>query len=158
MSEGQPLVTPEEAARATSPQGRFAIVNVWRNIRAAPVQRFPLAVVAAASVREEDLVTFEIHYADRIGENYFVKANPAHKWYYFPAMEKKELLLMKQWDSHGRFGANEGGCGGTAPHSEIPAPPPTPPTFCVHSAFDDPSSCPGTEDRESIEVRCAVLF
>ena len=35
------------------------------------VQRFPLAMLDAASVSSDDLVTFEIRYADRVGAHYF---------------------------------------------------------------------------------------
>ena len=49
--------------------GRWQFVNVWRNVSAdAPVERHPLALCDAASVAPEDLVTFEIRYADRVGE------------------------------------------------------------------------------------------
>ncbi len=42
--------------------GRFAIINLWRNIAAEPVATHPLALCDAARVRPEDLVVFEIHY------------------------------------------------------------------------------------------------
>ena len=47
----------------------------------------------------DDLVVFEIHYADRIGENYFAKHADAHRWYFYPALTRDEALLIKQWDS-----------------------------------------------------------
>jgi len=31
-------------------------------------------------------------------------------------------------------------------------------TFALHTAFADPSSVEGSPDRESIEVRCVVMF
>lgn len=142
VGEGQPLVDPEEAARALAKGGRFAIINTWRNIQPEPIEKFPLAVCSAKTVTTEDLITFEIHYADRIGENYFSKPSSGHRWYYYPAMQQSEMLLFKQWDSAGRIGLDESG----------------PPVFCLHSAFDDPSSPPDARDRESIEVRCIALF
>lgn len=42
-----------------------------------------------------DLVIFEIYYADRIGENYFVAAFVSHWWSYFFLMIRDEVLLLK---------------------------------------------------------------
>ena len=42
---------------------------------------------------------FEIHYADRVGQNYFAAHHPDHAWNYFPALTRDEALLIKQWDS-----------------------------------------------------------
>ena len=42
---------------------------------------------------------FEIHYADRIGQNYFAAHHPDHDWFYFPALTRDEALIIKQWDS-----------------------------------------------------------
>jgi len=53
--------------------GRYAIINLWRNIVEDPVEVNPLALCDANTVLPSDLVVFEIHYADRVGENYFAK-------------------------------------------------------------------------------------
>ena len=103
---------------------RFCILNVWRSVSdEGPIQQYPLAVCAADSLKyPEDFVVFEIHYKDRIGENWFVRDNSAstsklvetssiiekspnhhHKWYYYPRMRKDEALIFKQWDSEGRI-------------------------------------------------------
>ena len=81
--------------------GRFAIINLWRNITSEPVETNPVALCDAATVSTQDLVVFEIHYNDRVGENYFAKHNDKHKWYYYPEMTNDEALLIKQWDSKG---------------------------------------------------------
>ena len=39
-------------------------------VGSAPVLREPLAVCEAKSVAEEDLIVYELHYADRVGENF----------------------------------------------------------------------------------------
>ena len=36
-----------------------------------------------------------------MGENYFAKPSPRHRWFYFPHMEGDEAMLIKQWDSAG---------------------------------------------------------
>ena len=47
---------------------------------------------AAASVRPAELVVFEIHYADRVGENYFAKHDENHRWFFYPALTRDEAL------------------------------------------------------------------
>ena len=70
---------PEAISRAGR-SGRFALVNVWRNIRDNPVQKLPLACCDASTQSAEDLCVFEIHYTDRIGENYFAAHSHRHLW------------------------------------------------------------------------------
>ena len=59
---------------------RFAFVNVWRPI--SEVRSTPLACCDAATVRDDDLLTFKIYYEDRVGENYFARHHEQHAWYY----------------------------------------------------------------------------
>ena len=97
---------------------RFCMINVWRSVSdVGPIQQYPLAVCSSNSLKyPEDFVVFEIHYKDRIGENWFIRdtlpskedsrtensSNTSHhQWYYFPHMKKSEALIFKQWDSQG---------------------------------------------------------
>jgi hypothetical protein len=77
-----------------------------------------------------------LRYPDRTGEVYSVAFNPAHRWYYFPRMERDEALLIKCYDSleDGRA------------------------RFSAHSAFDDPTTRPGAPSRESIEIRTIAFY
>ncbi len=131
--------------------GRFAIINVWRNIADSPVATHPLALCDAASVDPEDLVVFEIHYADRVGENYFAKHAERHLWNFFPALTREEALLIKQWDSAGQLAATKGAKADRDGEDR-------PCTFSFHSAFADPATPPDAPDRWSIEVRCVALY
>ena len=133
--------------------GRFAIINLWRNIAYEPVASHPLALCDGQTVNPADLVVFEIHYHDRIGENYFAKPAPQHGWYYYPAMTRDEALLIKQWDSAGEL-ARSGGARADSSTGEGRAPC----SFSFHTAFNDASIPPDSPDRESIEVRCIVLY
>jgi hypothetical protein len=148
LPEGAALLDRDAVERAIS-TGRFAIINLWRNIAPEPVATDPLALCDAASVRPEDLVVFEIHYHDRVGENYFAKQADRHQWYFYPALTRDEALLIKQWDSDGRMarsnGADADQAGGRC-------------TFSFHSAFEDPTTPADAPDRWSIEVRCVVLY
>ena len=38
-------------------------------------------MVDAASIHLDDLAVFEIRYADRVGENYFARHSPRHRWW-----------------------------------------------------------------------------
>ena len=151
LEDGQSLIEPEKAERALNAGGRFSIINVWRNIAEEPVATHPLALCDAQSVTLEDLVVFEIHYQDRIGENYFSKYAPQHQWYYYPAMTRDEAMLIKQWDSAGPIARSEG----RQADSDDPQ---APCTFSFHSAFQDPATPPDAPERWSIEVRCIAMF
>jgi len=142
---------PEELVDETLSTGRFAIINLWRNIISDPVEVNPLALCDAETVSVEDLVVFEIHYSDRIGENYFAKYNDKHKWYYYPKMNKNEALLIKQWDSSGGLAKSFGDSSDLQSHSDTC-------TFSFHSAFDDSNTRIEAPDRWSMEVRCIVVY
>ena len=105
----------------------------------------------AQTVDPEDLVTFEIHYHDRVGENYFAKHSPRQEFFFFPELTRDEPLLLKQWDSDGPLAQTNGALGDGSSIDK-------PSTFSFHSAFDDPSSPDDAPDRFSIEVRCIVLY
>jgi len=124
---------PEEASALLA--RRFAIVNVWRSIRG-PVMTAPIALCDAASVAPGDLVSVERQAKDRIGEIQQAVYNPAHRWYYFPAMQPDEALLIKTYDS-----ASDGRA-----------------RFTLHTSFDDPGAAADAPPRESLETRCFAFF
>lgn len=142
-----PLLDPSMVEDVLCGKRRFAIINVWRNIdREHPVEELPLACMDAGSASEEDFRLLKIHYSDRVGQNYFMAPSHSHNWNYFPKMTYDEALLIKTWDSSGEYamtGKNRG----------------TPlATLAMHSAFFDPSSPSGRPPRQSIEVRCLVIW
>lgn len=114
---------------------RFAVVQVWRPIRA-PVQKAPLAICDARSLAPKDLIAAERRHPNRVGEIYHIAFNPDHRWFYFPEMRRNEALVFKTYESEkdgrARFGA--------------------------HGSFDDPTSPPDAPPRESIEVRALAFF
>jgi hypothetical protein len=114
---------------------RFAIVNVWRPIRG-PLHDAPLAVCDAGSVADGDLVPQDLIYRDRTGEIYGLNFNPAHRWYYAPAMRADEALLLKCFDSQKDGRAR----------------------FMPHTSFADPNAPADMLPRESIELRTLVFF
>ncbi len=150
LADGETLLHAEAVERAIG-NGRFAIINVWRSIAPEPVATRPLALCDAQSVRPEELVVFEIHYTDRVGENYFAKHDSRHRWVYWSAITGDEALLIKQWDSAGGMARSKGVRADADGHDRSC-------TFSFHSAFEDPATPPNAPDRWSIEVRCAALY
>lgn len=113
---------------------RAAIINVWRPI-ARPALDWPLAFADARSVAPADLLPSELRFQHRTGEIYGLAYNPAQRWYYAPDLQTDEAVLIKCWDS-----------------AEDVA------RFAPHTAFEDPTTPPGTPPRESIEFRTIAFF
>ena len=124
---------PAEAEDAL--RRRFAEINVWRPIRG-PVESSPLAVCDARSIAPEDFVASDLIYPDKIGETYRFKYNPNHRWFYFPQIQRNEVILLKCYDSKEDGRAR----------------------FTAHSAFEDPTTRPEAAARESIEVRALIFW
>jgi hypothetical protein len=114
---------------------RFAEINVWRPIRG-PIESNPLAVCDAQSIAPNDFVPTDFVYRDKVGEVYRFTYNPDHRWFYFPRLERNEVILLKCYDSKDDGRAR----------------------FSAHSAFDDPTTPPDAPPRESIEVRALVFW
>ena len=150
IREGQGLIPEDVAQKALGQEGRFSIINLWRNIESTPVSTHPLALCDGRSVDPADLVVFEIHMPDRIGENYWAKYSERHSFYSYPAMTREEALLIKQWDSAGLLASSNGGQSDRETDG--------PCTFSFHSAFEDPQVPKDAPDRWSIEVRCMVVY
>jgi len=123
---------PDEADELL--QGRVQVINVWRPING-PLRDSPLAVCDATTIRFDDLVPSDLVYPHRVGETYSVRYNPAHQWFYVPAMRRDETLLLKCSDTR----------------QDVPA------RFTPHSAFVDPTAPADAPPRESIEVRTLVF-
>lgn len=115
---------------------RYGSINVWRPIRG-PVETKPLVICEYGSIDDQDLVAAERRYPDgRIGGIYYLVHNPKQRWYYFPRMERDEVVLLKCFDSL---------TDGTA-------------RWTVHGSFDDPNSPTNATPRESIEIRTLLFF
>jgi len=124
---------PDEAEELL--KARFAVVQTWRPIRNT-VEREPLAIADARSIGTAELIPSARIYPDRRGEVYHSTFNPAHRWYYFPKMQRDEVIVFKCFDS-----LKDGRARWTA-----------------HCAFDDPTARPDAPARESIEMRTLAFF
>jgi len=125
--------SPEEAQRLS--QRRFAIINAWRPI-GGPVVDHPLVLCDARTIGDGDLVPVERRGEDRTGELQVALHTPAQRWYYYPRMDRDEMLLFKTYDS-----ALDGRT-----------------RFTPHSSCKDPRAPSGAAPRESLETRCLVFF
>ncbi|KAG8169718.1 hypothetical protein KVR01_000463 [Diaporthe batatas] len=113
-------------------QRRYQIINVWRPIRT--VDKDPIAVADASSVPDADLVAAIMVEDDYHGEQWVVRHNAAHRWFYKHLLSPEEVLLIKCFDSKEDVARR-----------------------ALHSAFEDPAYR-DRESRQSIEVRCLLLY
>jgi cephamycin C biosynthesis protein len=131
---------------------RFQIVNVWRPLLE-PVRNFPLALCDYRSLDlSADLVVTQLNYPawlkDR--ENYSLKVNANHRWYYWAALSPEEAIVFKCYDSASRAlalaseGTEREGLMDVA-------------GLCPHTAFFDESGPATGCLRTSLEMR-ALLF
>lgn len=127
------VALPEEAETLLA--RRFSIVQVWRPMRG-PVLRHPLALCDASTLAAGDLLRAERRHLDRVGEIYQVAYNPAHRFSYFPAMQRDEAIVFVVYDSEKDGRAR----------------------FTVHTSFVDPSTPDDAPPRESLELRLLALY
>ena len=123
---------------------RFAMVNAWRSMTS-NIEQWPLAVCDARTINEDLLVDTYRHAPHRAEPSFEYSRSSStrhatfdsgHRWFYFPEMQRNEVLLFKNYDT-----INDG----TA-------------RLSLHSAFEDPFTPPEPKPRESIETRAFVFF
>ena len=121
-------------------QSRMLVINTWRAVGTEPLERFPLAVVDRRTVSRSCLHPTLIGKVPsgkpRGGiDIYNAEYEPGHRWYFYPAMTRDEVLLWKGYDS-----------------AEVPAQP------NLHASFDDPNTPADAPERKSVEVRVLCLL
>ncbi len=132
---------PTQASAILERAARWQIINLWRPI--ATIYKDPLAVAAAHSIAEADLVEAQIVYTSQappLNRNltWTILPSARHEWFYKNEQRPDEVLLIKCFDSW------EGeGMARRAPHC----------------AFKDPGR-EGEEfaNRESVEIRAVVVY
>lgn len=96
-----PMLTKDEVEQYST-TGRYMILHGWRNICPdRPLQKNPLALCSANTVKESDLIAYDLCYKDHVQNVMMAKYHPDQKWLYYPDMHMDELLLFKQFDSLG---------------------------------------------------------
>eukprot|EP00441_Pelagodinium_beii_P040215 CAMPEP_0197632406 /NCGR_PEP_ID=MMETSP1338-20131121/9173_1 /TAXON_ID=43686 ORGANISM="Pelagodinium beii, Strain RCC1491" /NCGR_SAMPLE_ID=MMETSP1338 /ASSEMBLY_ACC=CAM_ASM_000754 /LENGTH=260 /DNA_ID=CAMNT_0043203969 /DNA_START=52 /DNA_END=834 /DNA_ORIENTATION=- len=141
----------EVAAKRAARAQRYAVVTAWRYLGPADACREShLAIVDPASVDASDVIDFSLIARSLEGGNYRLRA-PApgaaskHACYYYPDMLRNEVLCFTVYDSK--------------PNSEMKAKFATMPApSCFHGAFSDPSASEDEPPRESVDVRCLLVW
>ncbi len=112
----------------------FAWFNSWQPFDHA-VERNPLAVVDASTVKTADVLDYHYTGYGQKGKSAMPLRDPNHRFYYVRRMQTNELLFIKQLDT--RQGQSK---------------------VCPHTSFDDPASPADAPPRRSIEVRMMAVF
>lgn len=112
--------------------GHYAFVNVWRPIEH-PIRTSPLGFISPRSVADEDWMTIELIYPDRVGQILGVAANQEHDWFYMSQMTPDDVAIFNIYDNSGR-------------------------AFLGHSALDMTDDHGAPVPRKSIESRTLVLY
>ncbi|MBV9716589.1 MAG: hypothetical protein JOZ64_14515, partial [Solirubrobacterales bacterium] len=130
------------------PHRRALAASVWR-VFSQPPQDWPLAVCDFRSVREDEGLSNQLYFVDRlpddpmtadVDESAMVTSgsefvySPDHEWWYFPEMTRDEVLFFAFHDSD---------------HSRA--------WRVIHSAFRDPT-VEAAVPRHSVEVRVFAFF
>ena len=119
---------------------RVIVYNLWRRFDKDGVDT-PFAVCDKRTVSEKELIPTDLfNYLPGQEQALTVEIcqsshNDSHKWYFYPEMNKDEVLMFKTYDS-----------------DEQPFIP------TLHSAFDYPETPEGASPRKSIEVRAVCFF
>jgi hypothetical protein len=122
---------------------RLINVNLWTPVR--PVENSPLAVCDASSIERGDFMNVKFGKPETIETDSFrggfdsggfvLGFNPRHRWFYYPHMEPHEVLAFRLCDTS---------------DSEL--------RMTAHTAFDDPTSRPGSPKRMSYELRTIAVM
>ncbi|KAF3014477.1 hypothetical protein E8E14_010510 [Neopestalotiopsis sp. 37M] len=76
---------------------RYRIINVWKPL--VEVENWPLGVCDSRTVELEDLVTSDLVRRKYVGETFYSKYNPNHRWYYLSRQLPEEVTMLKIHDS-----------------------------------------------------------
>ena len=117
---------------------RLVNINVWRGTK--PVENSPLAVCDARTVEKDDFlrVSFgkpEGGFKEGMPAGLNMAYNPRHEWYYFANMQPDEALVFRLFDTGNPDWKMTG-----------------------HTAIVDPTAEPGSQKRESFEVRTIAVL
>lgn len=152
-----PRVDPREVDALL--KGRWGLYSVWRSLGVEPLERLPLALCDATSMRLRDLELLLVQHVDRISERYFARYSRAHRWCCFPHVVRGEAVIQKRWDSRGRdFLDDSVLLAALSTASGTPAT--VPATFCMGALLGDLADKASTEPGNAglLEVRLAAFF
>lgn len=121
----------------------FVNIDFWRTTNMSrPLQHMPLALCRPDSLDRSDIIPATmkgIAPEGRESHHLMLRHNPAHAWAYFPEMRSDEVLAFKLSE----FWKDD---------------PEARPQNVFHTAFVDPGTPAGAEERQSCEHRIGVLI
>lgn len=127
-------LSDEEKRAFLRPGYRVRIINTWRSLLPVVEDR-PLALCDSRSVEPTDLIASDRIIPDRVGENYYLKYNPKHQWYWLSGQTSSEPFAFVMYDTK------------AGKHAR----------FCPHVSFDNPEAQRGAPPRESVETRSILI-
>ncbi|KAF2259224.1 hypothetical protein CC78DRAFT_81312 [Lojkania enalia] len=132
---------PSEYESILASRCRWQIINLWRPIRT--IHKDPLAVGAAHTFAEKDLIQAEVIYTKQEpplnkNQTWTILPSERHEWHYKNEQNPDEVLLIKCFDSK-----IEDGLARRAPHCAF---------------VDEERRGKEWEDRESVEIRALVFY
>lgn len=68
------------------------------------MEDYPLALCDYRSISSADLVAADLPSPHYIGEMYFLRPNPQHRWWFKGSMKKEEVMIIKCYDSKAESG------------------------------------------------------
>ena len=113
----------------------FTMVNVWRSIGVS-AERLPLVMADARTMKQEDFVASDLVYNNRKGEIFQIRHREGQKWYFYPDMQRSEVILLKCFDNSKMATVR----------------------YTGHGTFENPTASTALAPRESIEVRTMISF
>jgi len=137
--ETMSLDTLQKHAVEPRPGWQYAWYNTWQPFDH-QVEQNALAMCDARSLAAGDIINYRYtgYITEKNKEGGLVAApvfNPAHRWYYYSAMQTNEVLLSKQLDKR------EGKA-----------------SLCPHTSFIDSSVADSVPPRRSVEMRLLAIF
>jgi hypothetical protein len=98
-----------------------------------------------------DFLASDQIYAKLRTEIYYLKHNPAQRWYWLSHQTPKEVMLMLMYHTRPKTGAKREAVR-LYPTFEV-----TDLIVCPHVAFENPKADPQAPPRESVETRSVVI-
>jgi hypothetical protein len=76
-----------------------SLFSVWRPLTSV-VEDAPLTLCDRRSVAVQDLAACDMLRPANLGEEYFLKYRPTHKWFWMSKQTTSEPVLFTTWNSH----------------------------------------------------------
>ncbi|KAL2064601.1 hypothetical protein VTL71DRAFT_3738 [Oculimacula yallundae] len=127
-------LSTDEKQQYLKPGYRLRIINTWRSLLPTLEDR-PLAVCDSRTVAPSDLIACDRVLPDRVGEVYYLKYSPLHKWYWISNQTSSEPYVFVLYDTK------------SGTHAR----------FCPHVSFPNPEAPKDAPPRRSVETRSIVI-